>query len=333
VTFDRPPRVSIIVAVYNGEAHVEEALRSLLGQGWADLEVIVVDDGSTDGTPAVLARIAREDRRVIVCPRANSGRPACARNTGLAIARGEYIGFLDHDDFSAPQRIATMVEALDQHPDWVAAFHDIAMVDVDGRPLAETYLGNGRFSRMAGEVLRPLGGNWYASGEGYARFACLNITGMHTQSVLIARRRLGEFDLRFDEDFLICEDTDMWMRLALTGPVGFLDRVLGSYRRHPASLTTREVAFLQSAIQVHVHNFERVRARFDAATLKACRRRIAEHCVALGWHFQQQSQMAAARRSYRQALRWWLRPRYVRMLALAFVPRGLLRLAMSARAR
>lgn len=90
--------MSVILPIYNAAAYAEEALRSLLGQTLRDIEVICVDDGSTDGTGDLLSALAEEDDRIVVVSKANGGAGS-ARNAGLDVARGEYLSILDIDDF------------------------------------------------------------------------------------------------------------------------------------------------------------------------------------------------------------------------------------------
>ena len=92
------PKVSVIIPVYNTEAFLERCLSSVLGQSMRDIEIICVDDGSTDGSPAILDTWAARDERLRVIHQAN-GRQGKARNAAMNIARGEYIGMVDSDDY------------------------------------------------------------------------------------------------------------------------------------------------------------------------------------------------------------------------------------------
>ncbi|MDY2699343.1 MAG: glycosyltransferase [Lachnospiraceae bacterium] len=105
--------VSVIVAAYNIEQYLSRCLDSLLAQTYGLLEIIVVDDGSTDGTPEICDRYARENENIKVIHRVNGGLSA-ARNSGLEIASGDFIGFVDGDDWVEPQMYAAMVEACAQ---------------------------------------------------------------------------------------------------------------------------------------------------------------------------------------------------------------------------
>lgn len=103
------PQVSVVIPVYNIAAHLRQCMDSVLGQTLNDLEVICVDDGSTDGSPAILAEYAARDGRVRVLTQANAG-PGAARNAGLEMVSGEYLIFLDSDDWFEPVFLEKMMQ-------------------------------------------------------------------------------------------------------------------------------------------------------------------------------------------------------------------------------
>lgn len=107
------PLASVVIPVFNIEAHLEQCLDSVVGQTLRDIEVICVDDGSTDSSPAILARYAQVDDRVHIITQANSG-PGVARNTGLAEAAGRYLIFLDSDDWFESDFLEQMVERAEE---------------------------------------------------------------------------------------------------------------------------------------------------------------------------------------------------------------------------
>jgi glycosyltransferase involved in cell wall biosynthesis len=106
------PLVSIIMAVYNGEKYINEAILSLLNQTYPPTELIIIDDGSTDDTPNILRNFKNQ---FAIITQSNQGQPA-AQNLGIQLAKGKYIGFLDSDDVYASHKISTQVEFLEQHP-------------------------------------------------------------------------------------------------------------------------------------------------------------------------------------------------------------------------
>ncbi len=105
------PLVSVVIAVYNGAAYLGEAIESVLAQDYSPIEIIVVDDGSTDETPAVCGRFPTLRYHY----QANQGS-AIARNAGVALAQGEYLAFLDHDDLWLPEKTSRQVAALQALP-------------------------------------------------------------------------------------------------------------------------------------------------------------------------------------------------------------------------
>ena len=102
------PKLSVIVANFNGAAHLDACLRSLTRQSLSNLEIIVVDDGSTDDSVARLSQWAARDRRVVALTNRGAKGPAGARNTGLAAARGEWIGIVDSDDLVFARRFESL---------------------------------------------------------------------------------------------------------------------------------------------------------------------------------------------------------------------------------
>jgi glycosyltransferase involved in cell wall biosynthesis len=108
--------VSIVTPVFNGAQTIARAYESVVAQTFEDWEHIIIDDGSTDGTPEILEQIRSRDSRVITERIANSGQSA-ALNTGAALARGEYVAFLDADDEFLPQHIASHVEYMERFPE------------------------------------------------------------------------------------------------------------------------------------------------------------------------------------------------------------------------
>jgi len=106
--------ISVVIAVYNGEAYVADAIRSVLAQAGVELELIVVDDGSTDATPGITRGFS--DPRLTVLRQENRG-VAAARNAGIARARGEFIAFLDADDVWLPTKLQRQMQLFSERPE------------------------------------------------------------------------------------------------------------------------------------------------------------------------------------------------------------------------
>lgn len=128
------PAVSIVMPAYNAAPFIEEAVRSVIAQDFTDWELLIVEDGSTDETPAIATRLAAGDPRVTLLRNPRKGVSA-ARNTGVEAARGRYIGFLDADDTLDPGSIAARAEALDADPTLNLVHSVVRRTDEEGRDL------------------------------------------------------------------------------------------------------------------------------------------------------------------------------------------------------
>jgi glycosyltransferase involved in cell wall biosynthesis len=140
------PDVSVVMPVYNGARHVESAVASILGQTFADFELIVVDDGSTDATLEMLGRIA--DPRLTVIHAAHAGNIA-ARTTGVHAARGRRIAWMDSDDLCHPERLEREVRLLDAHPECLFVVSTFSIVTPYGKYLTRTETFDWRYLEPA----------------------------------------------------------------------------------------------------------------------------------------------------------------------------------------
>ena len=198
------PTASIIVPAYNAADTLPETLDSLLAQSFRDFEIIIVDDGSTDAT-ADVAYGYTLDPRVSIVSQANRGL-AGARNSGIAAARGLYVGFCDADDLWAPGKLAAHVMHLDMNPDVGLSYSGSALVDGAGRRL-----GLSQRPRLLGVTAahifkrNPVGNG---SAPVLRRAA---LESLAYRPAFETRR-----DWVFDETFRQSEDIECWLRLALT---------------------------------------------------------------------------------------------------------------------
>ena len=234
------PRVSVVIPTYNRADLVGHAIRSALDQTMDDLEVIVVDDGSTDGTPDVLARFA--DPRVRVIHQANKGISS-ALNTGFRAAAGDAVIMLGSDDRFLPYCLARLVAALDAHPDAVLVYGRAQAMDDLARPLPQI---TGNPEPFPGQTLRSI-----LYGDFVATIAALT-----RRDALFA---VGLCDERLSGN----EDWDLWIRLATRGPFVFVDTVLAQFRVHPTRFTAARGEALAHLTQGRLAILDKAFARPD----------------------------------------------------------------------
>ncbi len=203
------PRVTIVIPVYNSAATVSAAIDSALGQTFADREIIVVDDGSTDASAAVLKRYSGQIRMV---SQANAGLSA-ARNVGVRAGSGEYVAFLDADDLWMPTMLERAVAALDEAPECVLAYTALSLIDSDGMELKTSLLGD--------SIERPP-----SFDDLFRRLWSI------MPSAVVMRRRTFEAIGGFSEQFrsLGYEDVYMWMRVRELGAFAYVAEPLVKWR-------------------------------------------------------------------------------------------------------
>jgi len=200
------PLVSVVTASYNMEQYVCKAVDSVLGQDYPNIEIIVVNDGSTDDTRDRLA-IYDNDDRVTVIHQQNLGQTV-AKNKGLAAARGEYVGFCDADNIWLPEKLTRQVPLLQSRPKVGVVYGNIALIDGDGKPLPHP-----KTKRYSGRITAKLLVD---------NFVTFNTT-------LVSRHLLEEVG-GFDEDLRMAIDYDLWLRISLDHEFLYLDQPLVEYR-------------------------------------------------------------------------------------------------------
>lgn len=315
------PLVSVVMACYNSERYLRPAIDSVLGQTYRNLELVVVDDCSSDGTVSIVRDYATRDERVRLIQRTErGGRPAVTKNTALQHLNGKYVCFLDHDDYYGPDKIATQVALLEAHPDCVAAFHDVDLVNADGG-LIERYLGG--FPADARNYLSALAPDVYLCRPDFFVFQSIHYAAIHTISVMIARERISAGCLRFDTRFKVCDDTDLWVRLGLEGQMIYVHRSLAFYRQHATNITVDKSKSLEDAILCITENVHRMKGRMAADDYKVLKTRLADYLSDAGWMYRNKSLSLKSFAAYLAAWRWSLAPKHlVHACKAFFAPRS-----------
>lgn len=238
--------VTIVIPLYNGAPFIEDTLRSALVQTVGQIEVIVVDDGSTDGGPAIVLAQS-SDHRVVLVSGPHLG-VAMARNEGAAHASraSEYLLFLDADDILHPDAIATLIAALDRRTDAAGAFALADYIDSDGNVLDEGDFPAHMRRREDLEHGRLVRRDPTADVLAEHLFLANHV---YPPSCLLVRRTAWDLAGGFDGRFL-AEDWEFVVRLAQCGPLVPVDRVMVGYRRHASNASGDRSRNVRGARQV-----------------------------------------------------------------------------------
>lgn len=245
------PLVTAIVPAYNAEAYVEQTLQSLLDQSYANLEIIVVDDGSTDGTAQRVGAMAKEHRQIRLVRQPNLG-VAAARNRGIEESRGEFIAPVDADDIWFPDAVTKLVTCIINSDPRVGVVYGWSVI------IDESGLLDGRFrcSKIEGNVLGTL--------------ICHNFLG-NASATMIRREcfeKVGGYDGRFrTESAQGCEDWDLYLRLAQHYRFKVVPEFLFGYRKLRSGMTSD----LSSMAASHRQVLELARQRHPGLPTALCR--------------------------------------------------------------
>ncbi len=227
--------VSVIIPTYNRAKLVGAAVESVLAQDYRDVEVLVINDGSTDETASVMAKTYGSNPKVRCIPKANGG-VSSARNLGLRESRGEFIAFLDADDVWLPGKLILQLECLRRFPEAGMVWTDMAAVDGGGRILHERYLHKMYSAYKYYPTSRELfahglretriGGVEAFCGDIFSPMALGNL--VHTSTVLLRRERVNKVGL-FNEGYETGEDYPYHLKTCKEGPVAYADAVTVRY--------------------------------------------------------------------------------------------------------
>jgi glycosyltransferase involved in cell wall biosynthesis len=241
------PSVSVVIPVHDRKAYIGPAVASVLAQGEAVGEVIVVDDGSTDGSADVVAAIGDPRVRVLRL-HPNQGQSA-ARNRGIEAAGGDLVGFLDSDDLAVPGRFLAQARRFRAEPDLVILAGTVETMDAEGRPI-----------EAQGSALDDTEMRWFM----------LFNNPFPTSTVMVRRDTLRRHGLRFDTGKRLAEDYDLWSRLIRHGRGEVAGEVAARYRVHDGQ-TSRPAAIVRIAAEISAANLQAMGVGADVAAAAALR--------------------------------------------------------------
>lgn len=304
------PRVTAVIACHNGEAFIRKAIASVLAQTYTDLEVVVADDGSRDGSAAIVESFGPPVRLIRVA----HGNTQATRNAAIVASDSEFVGILDQDDAWWPQKLARQLARLDADPRLGLCYTDTRGVDPQGREIPE---GHNPLPVPKDQT------------DALGRLLRLNL--MAASTVLLRRSALERVG-RFDPAYHLCGDWDLWLRVAQQYPIAAVPEVLIDYCWHGGNLSRGRLALLQESIAVQDTALARIRGdtrwSVDAGLspyLPAARRKLAARCSELGLLLARDGRRADALPWHARALAlspWTPRAwsRWVRALVVPRIP-------------
>ena len=314
----REPVVSVVMPVYQGREHLAAAIESVLAQTFEQFELLLVDDGSTDGSSGIARTFTERDPRVRYSRQENAGQGA-ARNAGIGLARGEAVAFLDQDDLWLPNKLARQLPLLDQ----TTVVYSDTYILRDG--------GCSREERLSDHL------------DGWPVPATLEslIVGntIPVLTALLSRRLLlAQGGLTSDPALKGVDDYDLWLRLAASGVTfTYIPEPLAVYRVHEAAMSADLVGMASARLAL----FEKLAAQGTGAQTKALRSRLRRERRVLATELWRRGSSVIARegvpagrpdlvRAVRAAPTWW---RCWVVAVLLGVPPILRRLAQRSAAR
>jgi hypothetical protein len=220
---------SVVIPTYNRGSVLLEAVESVLRQTYQDLEIIIVDDGSSDDTAAGVRQLTRDPRLRFY--RFDNAGVAVARNRGVGLSRGDVVAFLDSDDLWKADKLKTDVDFLDSHPDAAAVFTDLEKIH--GCQTIPSFV---REAPAFAAILEKMGGAPSRVLERDEMLACLLKDVPIKPSAFSIRTPVFRRLRGFDESLRVSEDWDFFLRLARDFRLGYVDRPLSVLRISPDSV-------------------------------------------------------------------------------------------------
>ena len=233
-------KASIIIPSYNSASFLTETINSILNQGVKDLEILIIDDGSTDNTQEIVQTFPKETVRYIY--QTNSGGPAKPRNIGINESQGEYIFIFDSDDIMLPNKISETIKALDTNPDAIAAFSNFQTIDDEGKILNEDFLKE--YDTLLSLIPENSNKSYHQISPSTLFERLIKVNFIGTSSIAL-RSSLVKGNYTFDERMLNSDDRLMWITLAKKHPFVFINQKLHQYRIRENSIS--QLGFLRRA--------------------------------------------------------------------------------------
>jgi len=300
------PLVSVVIPAYNAARLIPEAIDSVLAQTYKRLEVIVVDDGSTDDTRS---RVRAYGGVRYVWQR-NSGGVSAPRNHGLRVAHGDLVAFLDADDLMAPRRIETVVRVMSQHPDVALAFTNFQHFGPDGLDPIDHFQTCDQLRRHLAQAPPNV--------DAVVLSPQVSVSVMLTEnfgcSAPVVRPEAIRSIGGYDEQLLSIEDYDCHLRVASRYPIAVIPAVLTYKRAHDGNMSANTERMLLTHVRVRARLLQEMT---DPRHVRALRRMLAVYHASLAYHYTGRDNAKAFAHAFR-SMRFRRRPgvrHFARILA------------------
>lgn len=223
-------------------------IESVLKQHYSKLELIIVNDGSTDNSLTIIQDYALIDDRIKVIDEPNSGKPSIVRNKGIKVATGDIITFLDADDIYSLERLELIVDAFTKHPQCSVVIHDFNRISETGEVMSNGLIKEKWKSHGMSNFFENKNNTLISKKDIYLAFL-ESWFFVHTTSIAFKKLDYYKSYILFDESLLYFEDLNKWCELVVNKKIIYLDKVLSSYRDTPGSLMSDSALFNLSEIE------------------------------------------------------------------------------------
>ena len=245
MTSERIPKVSVVIPTYNAAKYLPSAIESALSQDYKNLEILIVDDGSTDDTPTVVGRYGKYVEYIRL--ESNGGGPARPRNIGIRAASGDYIALFDSDDLMLPGKLQEQAEFLTEFKDIPLVFTNFRNFRQDDEPDAPDFLSDHTDFQVMPKI--PLKRNWYRLTSSLAYETLIPDTYIGTSSVVFRKRLVDDVGY-FDESVSNSDDVEFFFRVSRRFDIGYINQVCHRRRMHGMNISSRPKA-LEAKLRVY----------------------------------------------------------------------------------
>ncbi len=318
------PLVTVIIPSFNAANTLNEAIQSIEVPVGVDAEIIVVDDGSSDNTAEVLAPLVQKGQ-VRYFYKENGGA-ASARNFGLKVAKGQYIGFLDADDVMLPGSLKKRLEIFDRFPELDIVFGDYILIDDMGEALNKQPILESKGFLSDADKYITYKENEVVLFSSFFHHFYLRATPrpICTDTIMISR----DIVLRrgyFNKEYSIGEDNDYWQRLIEGNPVGYVNAPVAAYFHYRSNLTRNILRYMDDEIKYNktLHDSNANQFREYLKNIIFIRKKIALCHFEKGYFFYKNRQFSEARRTLiKSFICWPIHLKTYKVLLLSFIRVG-----------